>query len=139
MAVKVRLVTYGGRNYIPVGKGIVVTPHALHRADERGVERTTLLEKLWEEREELLNLVASRIGSGEVRGVFFLTFPDGKRGKVLWEIMSPEGRRLESVEEVEETTDAVVVVYTYLHSKQRFYRETSFSKCRRERDNRLSF
>ncbi len=129
----------GGRNYIPVTGDIVLTPHALYRAEERGVRREELWKKIKEEKELLKDHIANTLGKGQVRGFFYLTFPGERRGKVLWELMNSQGKRFETVEEVEETTDILIVVYTYLDQKQRWYNETSSSVKRRERDNRKVF
>ena len=136
---KLKLKVYGGRNYIPIAKDVVLTPHALYRAEERGVRREELLQRVKEEKELLKDHIADTLGKGRVRGYFYLTFPGERRGKVLWELMNSQGKRFESVAEVGETSDVLIVVYTYLSREQKWYDETSSSIQRRKRDNRKIF
>ncbi len=135
-----KMEVYAGRNYLRIDKHIVVTPHALLRAEQRGVDRLSLLRKIAEEREAIKDIVANSLGKGYTRGVFYLSFPSVRgKGKVLWELMDSKGKRLESVEEVEERCNCMIVLYTYLDVSQRYYKETPRSSARRKRDNRRVF
>ena len=122
--------------YYVLDKHIWVAPHTIIRAEQRGVERSELISKLFDEREKIKDVVANKLGTNQVRGVFFLTFDSGKKGKVVWEVMSKEGRRLETIDEIQETSDCVIVLYTYLSERQPFYAETDTSYGRREREKR---
>ena len=124
--------------YYVLDKHIWIAPHCIVRAEQRGVERSELISKLFDEREKIKDVVANKLGMGtnQVRGVFFLTFDSGKKGKVVWEIMSKKASRLETIEEIQETSDCVIVLYTYLSEKQPFYAETSTSYRRREREGK---
>lgn len=124
-----------GKFYYVLDRHILIAPHALIKAKERGVDGF-FLSKMEEEKENLKDVVANSLGQGKVRGVFYLTFPD-TRGKVVWEIMSKNGERLESVEEVVEHNDCMIVVYTYLSYEQKFSPETKTSKARRQRERKL--
>lgn len=137
MGLKVEVIA--GRWYWCIDKHVLITPHALERAKQRGVGRDGLLQKIIEEKEELKDVVANTLSRGKVRGYFYLTFPNGKRGKILWELMSPEGKRYENTEEVVEDADAKIVLYTYLSRAQMFFNETPASAKRRKRDNRKVF
>lgn len=124
-----------GKFYREISKDLWVATHAIHRAEERGVDRLLFIKKLIAEKENIKNLVAQRLSRGEVRGVFFLTFPNTK-GKVVWELMDVNGRRLEKPEDVE-LNYTVIVIYTYLSQDQLFYTETQKSKMRREKERKF--
>lgn len=126
-----------GRAYVKVDQHLLVTMHALEQAKARGVSPSRFLEKILREKEEIKDYVADQLGTGKVRGFFYLTFPSKshnppKRGKIVWEVMdSQTGRRFESVEEVSECNSTVIVIYTYLSQSQPFFHKTRRSRERR--------
>lgn len=129
-AVKVEVVS--GRMYYRVHRHILITPHLLKRAEERGIRAGEVIRKLSEESELLINTVSRFMEKGYVRGFLFLTFPSGIKGKVIWELSS-NGQRLESIEEALECTDVDIVFYTYLKEEHRFFKETLNSYKRRRK------